>query len=67
MSNFIKNQKTHYRKPSPLQKDWNYVGDGRLHDPTTNDPKMKGRKWTMDMSSDDNKTFSKLNNERQIG
>ena len=36
-----------YRKPKPLDNEWHYVGDGKLHDPTVGDPAMNGRRWTI--------------------
>lgn len=61
MSNFVNKKSENYKSPSKLTGDWNYIGDGKLHDPTISDSRMKG-KWTIDITKDDNKTFGKLNN-----
>jgi hypothetical protein len=62
MSNLKKdNSDSSYQTYKPLNKDWNYVGDGKSHDPTKTDSRMRGM-WTISMKDEDSKTFKKLNN-----
>lgn len=59
MGNFAKDKPT-YRVPQPLKKDWDYVGDGKFHDPTPSNPAMHGRRWMIDPSHNDGKSFGKF-------
>ena len=58
MNEFNKN--TGYRSPSTLKANWNYVGDGKFHDPSQGRPEMHGRRWMIDPSYYSGKSFSKL-------
>jgi len=40
---------------------WNYIGDGKLHDPIIGDPAMHGNRWTIDYGYDNSKSFDKFN------
>lgn len=55
------NSKPSYRKPTPLMGQWNYIGDGRLHDPIIGDPAMHGNRWTIDYGYGSGKSYDKFN------
>jgi hypothetical protein len=59
MGNFA-NDKPTYRKPEPLKGGWNYIGDGKFHDPSVGSPAMRGRRWIIDPSAGNGKSFSKF-------
>ena len=59
MGNFA-NDKPTYRKPEPLKGGWNYIGDGKLHDPSVGSPAMRCRRWIIDPSAGNGKSFSKF-------
>lgn len=40
---------------------WNYIGDGRLHDPIIGDPAMHGNRWTIDYGYGSGKSYDKFN------
>ena len=60
MRNFAKSGPPLYRKPEPLKKGWHYIGDGKLHDPSSDSPEMRGRKWMIDSSYNSGKSFAKF-------
>ena len=59
-NNFVNSQKPQYRKPGKLPADWNYVGDGKLHDPIIGNPAMHGRRWMIDFCYGSGKSFDKF-------
>lgn len=59
MANFAKDTPL-YRKPDPLKKDWNYVGDGKFHDIAIKRPEMHSRRWTIDTNVSSGKSFDKF-------
>lgn len=59
MANF-KDDKPLYRKPEPLKSGWNYIGDGKFHDPTIGSPQMNGRRWMIDTNYNSGKSFDKF-------
>ena len=59
MANFA-NDKPTYRKPEPLKGNWNYIGDGRFHDPSVGSPAMRGRRWMIDYGYGSGKGFEKF-------
>ena len=65
-NNFVKSQKPQYRKPTSLPANWNYVGDGKLHDPTVGDPAMHGRRSMIDYGYSSGKSFDKFHQGRVI-
>jgi hypothetical protein len=60
MRNFINDGTPHYRTPEPLKKGWHYIGDGKPHDPTKENPEMRGRTWIIDPSYNSGKSFAKF-------
>jgi len=60
MRNFAKDGDPKYRKPDPLHKGWHYIGDGKFHDPTLGSDAMRGRRWMIDPSAGNGKSFAKF-------
>lgn len=59
-NNFANSQKLQYRTPKNLPGNWDYVGDGKLHDLTINNPAMHGRRWMIDYGYNSGKTYDKF-------
>ncbi len=51
-----------HKFPQKLKGDWDLIGQQqpKPNDPLIGDPRMKGRRWTIDYGYDNGKSFGKL-------
>lgn len=66
MSKNLKISSPTYRKPSNLNGEWHYIGDGKFHDPTLGAKEMKGR-WTIDYNAGSGQSYNKFQQNLKNG